>query len=237
VEQRNTKVTKELRPAFVYLLIHATEGRFKIGKAVDPIQRARIGASGHSRTFEAPFNMKNSLQLRCESAAIANGLEKTLHHVFRNSRVDVPIGDGYTEWFSLDVLPNVIRYLDQQHAVLGASAPEALTVPQPSIRRRGPRRIDLEAEARMGQGMWRNVLGALFGVDASDCTFEFVDRTKEEIQREQDPDSRVLQLSRRAYKHRRPFCVSVPGSDALAPHAAAPQPERSDLTGNDTTAR
>ncbi len=135
--------------------------------------------------------MQRSLQLPCESAALANGLEKTLHHVFRNNRVNVQIGDGYTEWFSLDALPNVLRYLEEQQAVLGASAPEALTVPEASSRgRQGPRPIDLEAKTQMFQGMMRNSLGILYGVDASDCifAFEFVKRTEEEIEREQDPD-------------------------------------------------
>lgn len=93
--------------AHVYLLRHATEPRFKIGKAND--LAARVLQLGRSQ-----FNLLTSIAIEVESPEDATNLERLLHRAFRQHRLNPACSstgwmypglaagkhDGMSEWFS-----------------------------------------------------------------------------------------------------------------------------------------
>jgi hypothetical protein len=105
--------------AFVYLLWHATEPRFKIGKALNISNRAKqLGG--------AQFDFGRSKALRLADCTEAHRLERTLHRAFHAYRI--PPGnaaptqyptlrgakqDGDTEWFSATCWERLRLFLEQ----------------------------------------------------------------------------------------------------------------------------
>lgn len=92
--------------SFVYLLVHAYESRFKVGVSNSPIKRAK--------ELQEQINMDGSYKIQVGSLSDAYRLEKTLHFIFQANRLDIQeVSDGYTEWFSIDALPEVIRFVQE----------------------------------------------------------------------------------------------------------------------------
>lgn len=98
--------------AFVYLLVHKNESRFKIGKAVDI--RARVA---QLKLHNINFERSNAWEMKDDEAA--NNLERALHRCFakwriRSEVVAIEHGqkfDGYTEWFSIDCYARVNSFM------------------------------------------------------------------------------------------------------------------------------
>lgn len=97
---------------FVYLLIHQTEPRFKVGIASDPLIRLK--------QLPDKINLNESLMAKCLDKAHAFKVEKTLHFLFRSSQVEnLPQRDGYTEWFDISVLDEVKDFCHRERTKLG----------------------------------------------------------------------------------------------------------------------
>ncbi len=98
--------------SFVYLLVHETEHRFKIGKAMDVRARAR--------GLRQPFDPTRSIGLRVANARTAFDLEGILKKSFRRWRIDPADivedhgpGSGFTEWFSLEGWDRMRQFLGE----------------------------------------------------------------------------------------------------------------------------
>ncbi len=125
----------------VYIVPHASEPRFKIGKANDSLARL------------AHFEKKNDLDfskafvLELESEQRAFEVERSLHLLFADDRLEGDPdawGDGFSEWFSMR---SFVRAL----AVAGAFAgPGAKAVP--ILEASPPRKPEQEGEARRPKG-------------------------------------------------------------------------------------
>lgn len=106
-----------MAPAHVYLLVHATEPRLKIGKSINPMSRA-IGL-GYGQ-----FDFERSQAWALDTVEDAFNLERILHRTFRAYRMkpaDVQGGkcrDGRTEWFAAECLDELTQFLSTNASVL-----------------------------------------------------------------------------------------------------------------------
>ena len=126
--------------AYVYLLVHSHEARFKIGKSADVLARAR--ALGIRE-----FSLEKSWVLKVPNETRALQVEQALHRIFDPWRVpkDVLRGraplprKGYTEWFRLGVLKRMHRFVESSLDVLNAQLqPLPEMTPAPRRRARSP---------------------------------------------------------------------------------------------------
>jgi len=113
---------------FVYLLQHATESRFKIGKANDIYQRIpSIGG------FDA-FDLTSSLCIQLPTEKDAYKLEKSLHRLFGAFNLPVDKSNRYsgdTEQFNTECFERVLKFLkDNCDLICGASP---MPIPSPPI--------------------------------------------------------------------------------------------------------
>lgn len=118
--------------AAVYLLVEPQ--RFKIGLSADVIERARAVAP--------EVIWERSCAIHFTERRAASACEKALHKLFRKWRLS-PTRHGGTEYFSLECLSEVERFIEQHAHLLGYSRHErGLTIPPPSSvpPRFGPRR-------------------------------------------------------------------------------------------------
>lgn len=93
--------------AFVYLLRHAEEPRFKIGHSIDP----------EGRIYELcePVTAERSMKIRFPQSE-ARAAERVLHFMFRAHRLEgvQPEGGvnaGWTEWFCESAFDEVLAFL------------------------------------------------------------------------------------------------------------------------------
>lgn len=93
----------------IYLLVSKAGDGFKIGIAKDTKRRAKTLPEeiDEERSYEYPVKDGD-----------AHRVERALHRLFREYRIPRPRGDGYTEWFDIDVLPRVKRIIDVHGASL-----------------------------------------------------------------------------------------------------------------------
>lgn len=105
---------------YLYLLVHEAGDAFKIGVSITPARRAKA--------LPDPIDLHRSLQYRAV-AGDAYRAEKALHYFFRDYAVERPFGDGYTEWFKITALPEVLRFCSENLGLLGLAGPEAVVVP------------------------------------------------------------------------------------------------------------
>jgi hypothetical protein len=101
---------------YVYLLRHASEPRFKIGKANDIYQRLS-GIGGINE-----FDLERSLCVKCPTEVRVGKLERHLHHIFDEWRIkDVENIDysGYTEYFKIECFERVVKYIRENADLLG----------------------------------------------------------------------------------------------------------------------
>lgn len=107
--------------SYVYLVRHATEPRFKIGKADNPLFR--------SKSFGENLDLESSLQIHLGHRAY--GIEKGLHSIFDAYRLPpVSANDGATEWFQLDCWDQCLAFF-YQHNDLICALPTSIPKPAP----------------------------------------------------------------------------------------------------------
>lgn len=96
----------------IYLLWHATDGVFKLGRANDV--HARI------RCLSDPIDLERSRHIRVPNATLANRLEKLCHALFGEfARPREHRADGYTEWFDQEAFDRVVAFLESNRVVMG----------------------------------------------------------------------------------------------------------------------
>lgn len=97
-------IRKYLFESNVYLLLHKSHPRFKIGKANDVVERA-------SKLAIINDIHANSIIVRCRTQKDAFKLEKCLHFIFCESRKreDALSTSGFTEWFDKRVFNEAVR--------------------------------------------------------------------------------------------------------------------------------
>jgi len=106
---------------YLYLAVHTTGERFKIGLSNDPLRR-----------FEAlpeatDIDLKETVARRLPSRVRASEVERSLHRALAPFRIELEEqGDGYTEWFRLDAFARARVIID---AMPDATAPAARVVP------------------------------------------------------------------------------------------------------------
>lgn len=112
--------------AYVYLLRHISEQRFKIGKALDVETRVvQLGITS--------FALEESLALEVEDGPSATNLERILHRLFSKHRIKPGSSSfpalqrgsaGSTEWFDIACWSRVLQFLeDSKDLVAFASVP------------------------------------------------------------------------------------------------------------------
>ncbi len=148
------------RSAYVYALVHATEPRFKIGHSVNPIARAQLLRSGYSKEFKEPLDLMRSCMWQCPTARHARGLEGTLHLRFLKYNLEIARGSGYTEWFSLDALPDVREYVRLNRDDLGCSDSQPVNKPASKPRKEhllGMTPADFSEHLKLGLGIFTGI--------------------------------------------------------------------------------
>lgn len=91
---------------YLYLLVAEDNASFKIGVSKTPETRMRSVAGS--------FDYGQSWQIQCRDGT-AYRIEKTLHFLFRQHRIEVERSDGYTEWFAMDCFNKVLQFLHDHH--------------------------------------------------------------------------------------------------------------------------
>lgn len=109
--------------SFVYLLPNQNGDAFKIGVSLKPAQR---GAQ-----LPQDLNWSKSLQVPMMADGNAYKVEKLLHYLFRDYSREMPTGDGYTEWFSIEVWGGVLAFLAEQRDLLGVGDAQPVDFPLP----------------------------------------------------------------------------------------------------------
>ncbi|WP_372178154.1 GIY-YIG nuclease family protein [Xanthomonas axonopodis pv. phyllanthi] len=125
---------------YVYLLLNKEATAFKIGVAFQPLTR---GAQ-----LPQSIDSENSFQIPMTGGS-AIKVEKVLHYLFQNHSFDMPRGDGYTEWFAIDALGDVLKFLEDQRDRLGIGVPEPIPPKVHAPRQPKPQDLDLLERRRM----------------------------------------------------------------------------------------
>jgi len=107
-----------VKPDFVYLLVAADGGSFKIGRSFAPARRAMW--------LPDQFDFVRSRHYRLYGRD-ARRLENALHFLFRHSRVERPKSDGSTEWFDISAFGPVVGFLAEHKALIGWDVCEPVT--------------------------------------------------------------------------------------------------------------
>lgn len=101
--------------SFVYVLMHQTGQRFKIGKAVDIGARAR--QLGLTR-----FQTQGSFALHFETEQRSLGAERILHRVFADWRCSPQevaqadgAGEGASEFFRVECYERLLHFIRSHH--------------------------------------------------------------------------------------------------------------------------
>lgn len=99
-----------MRSRILYLLVNTEHSAFKIGVSVSP----------HQRIASLPDDIAvlDSYEVRFTDDT-AYRAELVMHHLFRHRKFDMPRGNGYTEWFNIAALPEVMQFITEQGRLLG----------------------------------------------------------------------------------------------------------------------
>lgn len=90
----------------LYLLIYPARNMIKIGKANDVHNRIQS-----LRRYWGEVDYENSYWLTASQATIFK-LEKTLHFLLSEYRIESEVMDGYTELFSIDALKQALKHIE-----------------------------------------------------------------------------------------------------------------------------
>lgn len=106
--------------SYLYLLRNKLGDAFKIGVSLEP---ARRGGQ-----LPQELDWDRSLQVpMCGGHAYK--VESALHYLFAAHSREMPIGDGYTEWFDIAVWSDVLAFLVEQRERLRIGEAEPVTFP------------------------------------------------------------------------------------------------------------
>lgn len=101
----------------VYLLVHRSGKRFKIGRSSNIKQRVS------SLGGPSEFSLSESFAIHTDHP---KETERCLHFLFRDANISARKKfDGYTEWFEIETLPKVISFIEGQRNLLGYIAIES----------------------------------------------------------------------------------------------------------------
>ena len=106
----------------LYLLVNLEESAVKVGVSVNPRNR--------SAALPVPINFGRSLEVELLDGSAARSVERMLHYLFRDRKRPMPYGDGHTEWFQIEALPEMVRFLEDQTERLGVAKVRPLS-PRP----------------------------------------------------------------------------------------------------------
>ena len=96
-------------PAFVYLLPHQDQPRFKIGKARSVPER--------EKQLPDDIDIDRAYVLEFDDEARANNAERMLHRMaFRHHIADLPQQDGYTEWYDIACFAQLLASIQAELA-------------------------------------------------------------------------------------------------------------------------
>lgn len=95
-----------MKYSFVYLLIYPGKNLLKIGKADDVVARYQILKKSWGEA-----DLKNSYCIKVNRQDVLK-LEKTLHYRFSEFCIDQQQGDGKREFFNLDILDDVLEFIN-----------------------------------------------------------------------------------------------------------------------------
>lgn len=120
-----------MKDTVLYLLVNTLQRAFKIG----------ISNSPHSRiqTIGADIDVAASFEV-CVPDGTSRRVEQLIHYLFRADNMPMPQGDGYTEWFAMSALAEVLDFLSTHRHRLGAGEVRPL--------RARPVRVVRSSEAR-----------------------------------------------------------------------------------------
>lgn len=101
---------EDKRPCFVYLLVHATENRFKIGHSIHPLNRAKQLPEAEC------LSLQSSLVAKFPTTGRAVEVEQALHKALAGFRLHIETVDagpwaGGTEWFAMGSLSHAVNLL------------------------------------------------------------------------------------------------------------------------------
>ncbi|HEY9096946.1 MAG TPA: GIY-YIG nuclease family protein [Hydrogenophaga sp.] len=115
VTERRRRPNKDVpredrRPCFVYLLVHATENRFKIGHSIHPLNRAKQLPEAEC------LSLQSSLVAKFPNTRRAVEVEQALHKALAGFRLHIETVDagpwaGGTEWFAMGSLSHAVNLL------------------------------------------------------------------------------------------------------------------------------
>lgn len=106
----------------LYLLVNKDRTAFKIGVSRNPYRRLS------SFAVEVDLGASREAEMHGGDAYKIEGM---LHYLFRHRPHEMPRGDGYTEWFEMEVLREVTAFLAVHRDKLGIGDVRALTIPEP----------------------------------------------------------------------------------------------------------
>lgn len=138
-----------MRDEFVYLLVKSTGEAVKVGKSVDPAMRqAQLPQS---------FDIPSSYQVRVLRGS-ARRVERLVQLWFESDSHAMPKGPGYTEWYRIQILPEVIALLEANGQRLGIGPVEPMQLPGRVRDDEARLRNRLAREARRTERDARNAL-------------------------------------------------------------------------------
>ena len=103
----------------LYFLVNKEQSAFKIGISRHPHRRAKA--------LSVEIDTERSFEIEIVDGD-AYRTERTLQYLIRHWRYDMPRGDGYTEWFGIDALAEVISFARAHADKLGLGSIRALKV-------------------------------------------------------------------------------------------------------------
>jgi|SRR5690242_17045370 hypothetical protein len=129
-----------MRSRVLYLLVNSERPAFKIGVSISP----------HKRIASLPDDIavSESYEVRFADDS-AYRAELVMHHLFRHRRFDMPRGDGYTEWFDIAALPEVIQFITENGQRLGVEEVSALRERPVLVRPSSEERIAIQEAKRL----------------------------------------------------------------------------------------
>lgn len=125
---------------YLYLLLNSEATAFKIGVAFQPLAR---GAQ-----LPQSIDSEKSLQIPMTGGS-AIKVEKVLHYLFQSYAFEMPRGDGYTEWFAMNALGDLLKFLDEQRDRLRIGVPEPIPPKASAPRQPKPQDLDLLERRRV----------------------------------------------------------------------------------------
>ncbi|MDN7897895.1 GIY-YIG nuclease family protein [Burkholderia cepacia] len=127
--------------SILYILVNKKQSAFKIGISHHPHSRAK--------TLPVEIDTERSLEIEIQDGNALKA-ERVLQYLFRHWRYDMPRGDGYTEWFRINALAQVMSFVRAHADKLGIGHIRALKIPdRPASPGRGaPLRETREARTR-----------------------------------------------------------------------------------------